>query len=110
MHQLKSLLSTQRGAGKVCENAHNRCEKHIPIEVEFDLVNRVIVTRNNGSSDSPSVLMIPTTFRGSERGMAVWTAKSDRMGPPVSLSMRDTGTPEFVNRIYIPWLVRVKGK
>jgi len=27
----------------------------------------------------------------------------------VSLSMTDTGTPEFVNRICIPWLVRGKG-
>ena len=27
-----------------------------------------------------------------------------------SLSMHDTGTPEFVNRICIPWLVQVKVK
>jgi len=27
----------------------------------------------------------------------------------VSLSMTDTGTPEFVNRICVPWLFRSKG-
>ena len=41
------------------------CEWHIPIEVEFSFVNRVIVTRNSGSSDSPSVLTIAATSRGS---------------------------------------------
>jgi len=40
-------------------------EWHAPIEVEFNFVNRVIVIRNSGSSDSPSVLMIPVTFRDS---------------------------------------------
>ena len=40
---------------------------HIPIEVEFNLVNRVIVIRKSGSSDSPSVLMIPARFSGSTR-------------------------------------------
>ena len=41
-------------------------EWHAPIEVEFNFVNRIIVILNSGSSDSPSVLTIPATFRGSE--------------------------------------------
>jgi len=42
-------------------------EPHSPIEVDFNLVNRVIVSRNNGSSDPSSVLIIPATFRGSAK-------------------------------------------
>jgi hypothetical protein len=77
------------------------CELHAPIEVEFNFVNRVIVSRSNGVSDSPSVLTIPTTFTGSTRLRGVWTVKSVGTITSASLSMSDTGTPEFVNRIYI---------
>ena len=44
------------------------CDMYSPIEVEFNLGNRVIVILNSGSSDSPSVLTNPAAFKGSERG------------------------------------------
>ena len=110
MHQLVSFSSTQRkGSGRSRENAHGMCDLHNPIEVEFNLVNRVIVIRNNGSSDSPSVLTNPASFRGSERGRVGWMVRSIGTISSASLSMNDTGTPEFVNRIYIPSLVRSGG-
>jgi len=57
-------LSTQRGElGK--ENAHSTCEWQAPIEVKFNFVNRVIVIRNSGSSDSPSIVRSPARFKGS---------------------------------------------
>ena len=75
------------------------------MEVEFNLVNRVIVSRNSGSSDSPSVFMSPATSMGSARQRGVWAMRSVGAISSASLSMSNTGTPEFVNRIYIPWLV-----
>ena len=65
-HRLTAFSSAKGGeAGRSRENVHNTCERDAPIEVEFSFVNRVIVRRNSGSSDSPSVLMIPGAFRGS---------------------------------------------
>ena len=40
-------------------------EWHAPIEVKFNFVNLMIVIRSSGSSDSPSVLTILATFKGS---------------------------------------------
>ena len=85
------------------------CDRHVPIEVEFNLVNRMIVNRNSGSSDTPSVLMNPASFKGSERGREDWMVRSVGTISLASLSTRDTGTPEFVSRIYIPSLVLVDG-
>ena len=48
-------------------NVHNTWENVDPIEVEFNFLNRVIVNRNSGSSDSPSVATIFMTFKGCAR-------------------------------------------
>jgi len=80
------------------------CEWHAPMEVNSSLMNRVIVIRNSGSSDSPSVLTIPAVFRDSAQRWGGWTVRSVGKIWSASLSMSDTGMPEFVNRIYTPWL------
>ena len=72
-------------------------------------MNRVIFSRNSGWSDSPSVSMIPATFRGSTWRKVDWTVKSVGKISSVSLSMTDTGMPELINRICVPWLVRGEG-
>ena len=106
MRQLKPTMSTkQEGLKRSRENAHNTCARDTPTEVEFNLVNRVMVTRNSGSSDPSPVLTIPGMFRGFTRRRGVWVTRSVGTISSASLSMNDTGTPEFVNRIYIPWLV-----
>lgn len=87
-------------------DAHNTCELVTPIEVEINFVNRVTVNRNSGSLDSPSVLAIPTAARGSVWREVRWVVRSVGKISFASLSMTDTGTPEFVNRIWIPWLVQ----
>ena len=111
MHRLESFSSTQReGLGRPKENARNICEKDNPIEVEFSLVNRAIVSRNSGSSDSPSALMIFASFGDSKKRREVWAVLLFGKISSASVSMSDTGTPEFVNRIYTPWLVRAKGE
>ena len=40
-------------------------ELRTPTRVAFNLVNRTIVIRSSGSSDSPTVLTTPATFKGS---------------------------------------------
>ena len=91
-------------------DVHSTWELHAPIAVEVNLVNRVTVNRNNGSSDSPSVLTIPAAFTIFARRRGVWTVRSFGAISSASLSMTDTGTPEFVNRIYIQEICQDKGR
>ena len=110
-HRLKSFSSTQREVLRRSRgDTHKACDMHTPTEVEFNLMNRVIVSRNSGSSDSPSVLMIPGAFSSSTKRRGIWAVRSASKILSASLSMSDTGTPEFVSRICIPWLVRRRGR
>ena len=110
MHRLESSSSTQReGLGRPSENVHNICEKPSPIEVEFSLVNRAIVSRNSGSSDSPSVSMIFAAFGNSKKRKEGWAVLLVGTISSASVSMSDTGTPELVNRIYILWVSSSQG-
>jgi len=70
---------------------------------------RMIVIRNKGSSDSPSVLTIAATFTGFAKSLGDCTTRSVGEISSAWLSMSDTGMPEFVNRIYVPWLTPVRG-
>lgn len=87
-------------------DTHNPWERHAPIAVEFNLVNRVIVSRNRGSSDSPSVFIIPTSFKRCTRGSGFWADRSIGTIWSASLSIRVTGTPELVKRIFTSYLGR----
>lgn len=110
IHRLVSFsLVRQREKGRG-NDIHNTWELHIPIAVESNFVNRVIVSRNSGSSDSPSVVMISATFKASARRSGVWTVKSVGTISSASLSTIETGIPEFVNRIYFSFESMGEGK
>jgi len=58
-------VNTSAGTGKVEKERTQMWEWRAPIKVEFNFVDRMIVIHNSVSSDSPSVLTIPATFKGS---------------------------------------------